>query len=47
MADSLWHKTAIRIQEEASEMMSSLKKTPVQPLAAMNLPLAGRPDYRL
>jgi pyruvate/2-oxoglutarate/acetoin dehydrogenase E1 component len=37
---------AFRLQEEAPEMMAALK-TPVQRLAAMNLPLAGRPDWNL
>jgi len=37
---------AFRLQEEAPEMMASLK-TPCQRLAAMNLPLAGRPDWNL
>jgi pyruvate dehydrogenase E1 component beta subunit len=37
---------AFRLQEEAPEAMASLK-TPCQRLAAMNLPLMGRPDWNL
>jgi pyruvate/2-oxoglutarate/acetoin dehydrogenase E1 component len=37
---------AFRLREEAPEMMNALK-SPVQRLAAMNLPLAGRPDWDL
>jgi pyruvate dehydrogenase E1 component beta subunit len=37
---------AFRLQEEAPEMMASLK-TPCQRLAAKNLPLARRPDWNL
>ncbi len=37
---------AFRLQEEAPEMMASLKM-PCQRLAGMNLPLAGRPEWNL
>ncbi len=37
---------AIRLQEDAPDTVASLK-TPIQRLCAMNLPLAGRPDWGL
>jgi pyruvate/2-oxoglutarate/acetoin dehydrogenase E1 component len=37
---------AFRLQEDAPDTVASLK-IPIQRLAAMNLPLAGRPDWNL